>query len=146
LKKFNLIDIIVILVILAVTASALLILSKKPVATQNTRTVVLEVKEKSESFCKIPQKDDVLIDAITKIEMGKLVSKDMKKSTSDLTSLTDSKIVKSEMIDKYDLYLTIEMNNFEKEPRVGTALSIQGRTYTCSGFVVEVVDTAEVTK
>lgn len=145
-RSVNIIDVLVIIVIAIIIAAGAAILSKPTTEPTYSSTVILEVKEKTSDFCKIPKEGDTLVDYGTKVEIGKILSIETKKSSSDLTSIEDNKIVKSEMPDRYDLMLTLELHSLENEPKIGTALSVQGKTYVCAGHVVEIIDSGEVAK
>ena len=146
-KKFNIIDILAILVVIAVIAVVAFVIGGKPQISQpDSKTVILEVKEKTEAFCSIPQSGDILWDADTKTEIAKVISKKTKPAYGDMNSIEEGIIVNSPIPDKYNLYLTLEVYGSATEPKIGTGMNIQGRKYMCTGYVVEIPDSEEVAK
>jgi len=146
-KKFNIIDILAILVVIAVIAAVAFVVGGKPQVTQpKSKSVILEVKEKTESFCKVPQSGDILWHSDTKAEIGKVISKEIKPAYGDINSMEEGVILSSPIPDKYNLYLTVEVYGLDSEPKVGTAMNIQGRKYMCTGYVVEIPQSEEVAK
>ena len=139
-KKFNITDALIILVVLVVAAAAVFVLSAKDASPQGkTKTIVVEFKEKTEEFCSIPQIGDNILDAATKQELGTLVDIKKEAASTNTTSVEEGKVVKTLIPNRYTLYLTIELNSATDSAKIGKSMYIQGRTYACSGYVVEVV-------
>ncbi len=146
-KKFNIIDILAILVVIAVISAVAFVIGGKPQISQpKVTTVVLEVREKTEAFCSVPQSGDILLDSDTKMEVARVISKETKPSYGDMTSMEGGNIVNSPIPDRYDLYLTLDVYGLETEPRIGTGMNIQGKKFMCTGFIVDIVDSEEVAK
>ncbi len=146
-KRFNIMDAVIVLAVVAVIAAVILVMGINPKTTAGgTKTVVLEVKEKTEEFCLIPQEGDIILDAATKEEIGKVVGKRTEEAEIILTSAEEGKAVKSKIPDRYSLYLTLELHTGLDKAKIGKSMYIQGHTYACSGYVVEVVEPKEETK
>jgi len=140
-KKFNLIDICIVLAAVVIAAACVFVLGAKAPGTQaETKTVVIEIREKTEDFCKIPQKGDVILDAATKQELGTLIETEKTEAFTSVASVEDAKMVKTRIPDRYHLYLTVEMHSMTQDAKIGKSMYIQGRTYACSGYIVDVVE------
>ncbi len=146
-KRFNVIDTLIVLAVIGVIAAVILVMGITPeTSASDTKTVVLEVKEKTEEFCRVPKEGDIILDAATKEEIGKVVGKRTEEGEIILTSAEEGKAVKSKIPDRYSLYLTLELHTGLDKAKIGKNLYIQGRTYACSGYIVEVIEPKEETK
>ena len=142
-KKFNIMDIIIILVVIAVCAAVVLVMgtNKQLPKAEEPATVVLEIPQKSESFCNAAQEGDIIKDTNTKKEWGKIIKKEVKPAETILTSAEEGKFVKSLVPDLYDVYLTISFNSGKEDvAKIGKSVYIQSHDYACTGFVVEILD------
>ncbi len=146
-KKFNIIDLVIILVVIAVTAAVIMIMGIKeePVYTEPV-TVVVEVRQRTESFCDIPKEGDIIINATTKQEIGSLVKKEVLPAKIINTSAEEGKFVNAEIPGYCDLYLTVKLHSGTDVAKIGKSLYVQSRDYACTGFVVDVLDSEEAQK
>ena len=150
-KKFNIIDIIIVAVIIAVIAGVCTMLFGKtdtsaPNAPKYSKTVVIEGLQKSQTFCNLVKEGDKIFDTVSKKELGVLKSKEIKDDTVQTTASEEGKIKKVPVPDKYDIYLTIEVTNPEITANIGTNISIHSKMYVLSGHIVDIIDDAEVSK
>ena len=147
-KKFNIIDLVIVLVIVAVSAAVVMIMGVKEKVPENvnTRTIVVEVRQRSENFCNTPKEGDIIINAITKEEIGTLLKKEVVPAKDLVTSVEDGKFVNAEIPGYYDLYLTINLHADADIAKIGKSLYVQSRNYACTGFIVDVPENEEVQK
>ncbi len=140
-KKFNIIDLLIIIIALVVICAVVWVLRiNKTANTGETRTIVMEIKQKSESFCTYPKEGDIITDAATKQEIGTLVGFQQKPATINLTSSEEGKFVESDIEGYYDVYLTIELHSNLENAKVGKSMYIQSQQYAGSGYVVNVLE------
>ena len=147
-KRFNIIDLVIVLVIVAVSAAVVMIMGVKEKVPENvnTRTIVVEVRQRSENFCNTPKEGDIIINAITKEEIGTLLKKEVVPAKDLVTSVEDGKFVNAEIPGYYDLYLTIKLHTDTDVAKIGKSLYVQSRNYACTGFIVDVPENEEVQK
>ena len=147
-KKFNIIDLVIVLVIVAVSAAVVMIMGVKEKVPENvnTRTVVVEVRQRSKNFCNTPKEGDIIINATTKEEIGTLIKKDVVPAKNLVTSVEEGKFVNAEIPGYYDLYLTIKLHNDADVAKIGKSLYVQSRKYACTGFIVDVPENEEAQK
>lgn len=152
-KKFNLIDAIVIVIVAIVIAASAVVLMPKQEKTEKKKTVekvnqtvVLEVKEKTLMFCENIKVGDTVKESTSKAKLGKITAIEKKPAVAYTVATKDASFVKTEIPDRYDLYITIEIKNSETKRRIGHGLSILGRTYVCSGGIVNVINETEDAK
>ncbi len=142
-RKFNIIDIIIIVIAIAVIfAIGLLLFGKKDnaaIGPQYSKTVIVEVLQRTEDFCNLPKEGDKLFDVTTKKELGTLKAKEINPAMTDTTSMEEGKILKTPVPDKYDMRLTIEVTNPEIISNIGANLSIHSKMYVVSGHVVDII-------
>ncbi len=146
-KKFNIIDLVIVLVIVAVTAAVIMIMGIKDKTEQTQpKTVVVEVRQRSENFCNTPQEGDIIINATTKEEIGTLLKKEVVPATNIVSSVEDGTFVNAEIPEYYDLYLTISIHSDTDIAKIGKSLYVQSHNYACTGFIVDVPENEEVQK
>ena len=154
-KKLNAIDIGVIAIIAIVIIAATLLLIPKgdkadPIPTDTekleSQIVVMEVKEKSETFCNAINKGDVVKDPSNMKEIGSIKEIERVPSTAYTVSSNDASFVKATVPDRYDLYITVELTASREAKRIGTGLAIRGKKYICQGYIVDVIKGKETTK
>lgn len=149
-RKFNIIDIIILIIAVAVIlAVAILLFGKKDTATKGTqysRTIIVEVLQRDESFCSLPKEGDKLFDVTTKKEVGTLKAKEITPAMTNTTSMEEGRILKTAVPDKYDMRLTVEVTNPEIVSNIGANLSIHSKMYVVSGHVVDIADNGEAVK
>ncbi len=143
-KKFNIIDLAIILIAVVIIGAVAFVLGVNTDSPQAAaKTMVMEVKQRSESFCSIPKEGDIILDASTKEEIGTLVSAKSVPATINAASAEEGKFVKSEIEGYYDLYLTIKLHSNPEVAKTGKSIYIQSKTYACSGYVIDVMESEE---
>ena len=141
-RRFNIVDILIVLVLAIVIAAACFLLTcqkEQDELAAVSKTVVFEAKEKTEEFCSLPKEGDIIWEGTKKVEFGRIKSVDKKPATTETTSLKDGTMVKAEIPDLYDLYLTIEVTNPSVDTSVGKMMWINSRLYKTNGYVIEAV-------
>ncbi len=141
-RRFNIVDILIVLVLAAVIAAACFFLAgqkEQNEAAAVSKTVVFEAKEKTEEFCTLPKEGDIIWEGTKKVEFGRIKSVEKKPATTDTTSLKDGTMVKAEIPGLYDLYLTIEVTNPTVDTSVGKMMWINSRMYKSNGYIIEAV-------
>ena len=149
MKKLNLVDIgVIVIAALIIIAAAILLIPKGSSETEKGKkqTVVMEVKEKTDDFCKAIKPGEVVKDPSNMKEIGKIISVEQKASTAYTVSSKDASFVKTEVPDRYDLYITLELDGVADTKRIGKGLAIRGKTYVCQGYIVDVIKGKENSK
>lgn len=144
-KRFNILDFIIVLFCILVLAGGTWFLtsrgkqaSKSP---EKTVIAVLEVKEQYGALESQLVRGEVLLDNVQKVEFGTLTDYKIVPSVATTISQTDGTVRKTEIPDRYDFHLSIRVPESEKIV-VGKNLSLRGKLYKCSGYVIEVRDDA----
>ena len=150
-KKFNIIDLVIVLAIVAVIAAVVLFMGTKQDANSKkddvkTQTVIVEVRQKAESFYNVPQEGDVIIDSATKKKIGTLVKKEVVPSKNIVTSLEEGKFVNSEIPGYCDLYLTLRLQTNENVSKIGKGMFVLSQNYACTGTVIDILEDEEEQK
>lgn len=139
-KKFNVIDILIILfIVLAVGGGTFAVRSFMNRGSGETKQIVLEVTDKEENFCKVIKKDDEVYDGVENVKLGKVVDFEIKDAEIDSISSIDGTIKHTKIPERYDILLTIEIPQ-ETDVQVGKQLWIESSMYKCSGYILEVND------
>lgn len=139
-KKFNVIDtLIVVFVIVVIAGGAFAVRQFMNRGDGETKTIVVEVTERKESFCSILKKDDVAYDGVENVKLGNVVDYEVKPAEIDSISSLNGTIKHTVIPERYDILLTLEIPQ-ETDIQVGKQLWIETSLYKCDGYVVEVND------
>lgn len=149
MKKFNLFDVLIILVVIAACILGYKFLSDKSATGGNVPEVsyVVEIKRQDESYQSLVKKGDEIKDAIKGGHLG-TVTDFSRKPCSEIIEARDSgDYVKSEIPGKYDYYITItgtpttysdsKILFASQKVRVGEQIYIRSKNYSGYGFVVD---------
>lgn len=137
-KRFNIIDLIIALVIVAVVfAGAYAVKLMSADGNTETKVITLEIKQQKESFCKVVKKDDVAYDGTTNTKLGKVVDFKIQPAESDCRSTKDGTIKKSVIPERYDIYIDIETPK-DTDVQVGKQMWIETSVYKAGGYILGV--------
>ncbi len=136
--KFNLIDILVVVLVLALIAGGVFFAkSYNKNEEQGTKTIVLEAKELKKSICDVVKTDDIAYDGTKNTRLGEIVDFEVKPAMTDSISSRDGVVKKVEIPERYDLYLTIEVPQ-NSDIQIGEHFWIETSVFKCNGYVLEI--------
>ena len=140
-KRFNFLDLLIILFCVLVLAGGTLFLTsrgkkavKKP---EETMLAVLEVKEQYGAFESMLSRGETLYDNVQNVEFGTLEDYTIVPSVATTISQKDGTVRKTEIPDRYDFHLVLRIPKDEKIV-VGKNLSLKAKLYKCAGYVIEI--------
>ncbi len=140
MKKYNIIDVLIVIVIAAIIGGgifAVRMLTKED--NTETKTIQLEITEQKESFCKIIKEGDEVYDGTENKKLGKVVNFEIKTAQKYGKSAIDGTIKKSEIPDRFDILLDIEAPK-DTDVQVGKQMWIETSTYKASGYILGVTE------
>ena len=143
-KKFNALDIFIIVAVIIVCAAGIYVVRQfmNP-AEEGTKTVVVEVNDKKESFCKILKKNDEVMDGVENVDLGTIIDFEVKPAETDSISTLDGVISRTTVPERFDIKMTIEIPQ-STEVQVGKMLWLETDFYKCSGYILEINDGGKV--
>ena len=139
-KKFNAVDVIIILfVVIIIAVVAFIVRQFINSGEGEMKRIVVEVTEQKDTFCDILTKGDIAYDGVENVKLGTVVDFEVKPSEIDSISSLDGTIKHTSIPERYDIFLTIEVPQ-ETEAPVGKQLWIETSLYKCDGYIIEVDD------
>ena len=143
-KKINALDVFIVILVVVVCAAGVFVIRQfiNP-ADEGTKTVVVEVNDKKESFCEILKKNDKVMDGVENVELGTIVDFEVKPAETDSISTLDGVISRTRVPERYDVKFVIEIPQ-STEVQVGKMLWLETNFYKCSGYILEINDGGKV--
>ena len=143
-KKFNALDVLIAVLIVVVCAGGIFVVRQlMSPADEGTKTIVVEVNDKKESFCDVLKKDDKVMDGVENVELGTIVDFEVKPAETDSISTLDGVISRTTVPERYDVKFVIEIPQ-STEVQVGKMLWLETNFYKCSGYILEINDGGKV--
>ncbi len=138
--KFNIIDFVVILIIIAAIALAAMVLKPRlfgssESAKTKTEIITIELAKQKEYMTHVINEGETVYDAISNTVYGKLISFDVKPATEIVVSETDGMAKTVEIPERYDIYINIEAST-NSTSQVGKLETIFAKSFKGSGYVV----------
>ncbi len=139
-KRFNIIDVLIVLVIVVVAFGGIAVIKQLTKETDmETKTILLEIKKQKQSFCDIIKKDDTVYDGVENTKLGKVKNFSIKPAETDGFSKLDGTIKKVNVPERYDIYLEIEAPK-DTDVQVGKQFWIETSVYKASGYILGVTE------
>lgn len=140
MKRFNIIDVIVVAVIVAVIAAVAILKSADASNTeQSTKTVVLELSEKREGFSLNVVPGDRVTEKVKKVQIGTITEVEARPTEKNSYDRETGKAKVITIPEREDVYVTMEVDG-SAEVYVGKQLSVITKHFSGSGYVVAVSD------
>lgn len=141
-KRFNIIDILIVLAVILIAAAALVMSggSKTGEDTESgVKTVVLEVTETHEGLWRSVTVGDKVTEKVEKKQIGKITDVSVKPATkaSYDRRTGDAKIIT--LPEREDIYITMEVDK-DADVAVGKSLSIVTKHFAGHGYVTRIDD------
>lgn len=140
-KRFNIIDILIVLAVILIGAAALVMSGGK--ADEDTesgvKTVVLEVMETHEGLWRSVTVGDKVTEKVEKKQIGKITDVSVKPATK---ASYDRKTGEPKIItlpEREDIYITMEIDK-DADVAVGKSLSIVTKHFAGHGYVTRIDD------
>ena len=144
MKKFNIIDIIILLLIVCAICGIGFVKQKKGSVDdiQQKYIVTLEIKEKNIGFSKNVVAGDVVIEKEKKVELGEVVDAYAKKCEVSSYDRNTGEPKISIVPGKEDVYVTMKLNKNDVIG-VGKLLSVVTKHFAGHGYIVKVEKISE---
>lgn len=150
IRRFNLLDIVIIILVLIAGIVGYKFLNKGESTSVNTQKIIYQVRtQESEPvvYDKITL-DTNIYDSVKNYYMGKVVSKESIPSTRDVLDEKNEKYVVAEVNDKIDIIITIEADATMTDKdiilgggypiKVGNSAYVKGKGYAGIGYVISI--------
>ena len=145
---FSILDIIIIFIVITALLIGYIIMSGGNIKDYN-KTIIytVEVVEVEQNLVDDINIDDILYDARNNNEVGKVMNVNVINSYLYLYDYEDKIYKKSEIEDKYNLYIEIESNVYETESnllidnldiKAGKEISLKGKGYYIYGRILNI--------
>lgn len=140
MKKFNIIDILIVVLAVIIVVGGIFAVKQFTKETDTEKkTIVLEIKEQKDEFCKVIKSGDIVYDGTDNKELGKVKSFEIKPAVKDGKSLLDGTIKSTEIPERYDILLDIETAK-DTDVQVGKQMWIETAVYKASGYILGVTE------
>lgn len=140
MKKYNIIDILIVCLIAAVVAGGIFAVRQFTKESETeTKTIVLEIRQQKDSFCKVIKKGDVVYDGVENTKLGAVKDFEIKPAETDGKSALDGTIKRVQIPERYDILLHIEAPK-DTDVQVGKQLWIETSLYKASGYILGVTE------
>ena len=149
MKKFGIVDIIIILMVVVLCVAGYGIIDEKgETATKSVSDVefTVELKQLTKAEAEVICEGDEITDSIKGGYYGKVVKVETKKATAIAANTVDGVYSVEEYPDKYDVYVTIHgtpttmtdsaIQFASQKIKIGCAAYLKSKTYVGSGYVV----------
>ncbi len=137
MKKFNVIDIIIVVALVAAVCAGFLLTGGSDVADDATKLITVEIPEKREGFSENVVIGDKAIDKVEKNELGVVTAVEVKPCEKNSYDRDNGGIVKTAIPMRENVYVTIE-TDADTEIEVGKSLSVITKHFSGAGYVVGV--------
>lgn len=141
-KRFNIIDILIVLAVILIAAAAL-VLSGKGKTGEDTesgvKTVVLEVMETHEGLWRNVTVGDKVTEKVEKKQIGKITDVSVKPATKASYDRRTGEPKIITLPEREDIYITMEIDK-DADVAVGKALSIVTKHFAGHGYVTRIDD------
>ncbi len=149
-KKFNFLDIIIILVVLLIGCLGYYFLNRNDVVTQDTQKVTYQVRttESEPSVYDMIEENTDIYDSVKNYYIGKIVKKESVPSTREVLNEETGMYAIADVHEKVDIILTIEADAVINGKditvggayvlKVGNAAYVKGKGYAGVGYVVSI--------
>lgn len=139
-KKFNAIDVIIILFVAVVLVGGTFFVKNFMNGDSGeTKKIVIEVLDNEKSFCDIIKTGETAYDGVENVKLGEIVGVEIKPAETDSFSSLDGVIKHTTIPERYDMLLTLEIPQ-ETDVLVGKQMWLETPTYKCSGYILEIND------
>lgn len=135
MKKFNVIDIIIVVVLLGAVCAGFLLGGGSKADDGKTKLITLEIPEKREGFSENVVIGDKATDKVEKKEIGIVTAVEVKPCEKNSYDRDNGGIVKTAIPMRENVYVTIE-TDADTEIEVGKSLSIITKHFAGAGYVV----------
>lgn len=150
IRKFNLLDIVIIILVLIAGIVGYKFLNRGESTSINTQKIIYQVRtQESEPvvYDKITL-DTNIYDSVKNYYMGKVINKENIPSTRDVLDEKNEKYVVAEVNDKIDIIITIEADATITDKdiivgggypiKVGNSAYVKGKGYAGIGYVISI--------
>lgn len=137
MKKFNVIDIIIVVALVAAVCAGFILTGGSDGADGATKLITLEIPEKREGFSENVVIGDKAIDKVEKNELGVVTAVEVKPCEKNSYDRDNGGIVKTAIPMRENIYVTIE-TDADTEIEVGKSLSVITKHFSGAGYVVGV--------
>ncbi len=136
MKKLNIIDVIIVVVIIAGIAAVGLLKTGGDVAEDSTKRVTVELSEKREGFSENVVIGDSVIEKVKKERIGKVVGVEVKPCIKNSYDRLTGAAKLVTIPEREDVYVTIEVSA-AADVAIGKHLSIITKHFTGAGYITE---------
>ena len=149
-KKFNMLDIFIVLFLLVAMIIGYKYLKKTDTVSPNYVKVTYQFRsnEQDPEISQMIKEDTLVFDSVKNYKIGKIVKKEVVQSTRELPNEETGEFVSAPVENKEDVILTIEADaviqgkdiivDGQYDIKVGNAAYLQGKGYATIGYIVNV--------
>lgn len=140
MKKFNIIDVLIVVLIAAVVGGGIFAIKMFTRETETeTKTVILEISDQKESFCSVIKENEIVYDGTENTKLGEVIKYEIKPCEKYGKSMVDGTVKSSEIPGRYTVLLYIKTPK-DTDVQVGKQMWIETSIYKASGYILGVTE------